>query len=62
MPTPYVIVKLRNRNCYSVRKLAPKNNTRRRRRTLRVFSKCTTEEKARKQYNILNAHFYKYRV
>jgi len=54
---PYKIHKLPNQNKYSVRRI--KQNKYGRPKTIRVFSKGTTLEKAQKQLNILKAAFYK---
>jgi hypothetical protein len=45
---PYTIRKVANKNCYKVMN----------RKTKRVFSKCTTKEKAKKQLRLLNAIEY----
>ena len=45
---PYVLRKVRGKNCYSVRN----------KRTKRAFSKCTTKEKAKKQLRLLRAIIY----
>lgn len=58
LTTPFVMNKIRNKNCYTVRKIQNING---RRRTLRVFSKCTTQKKAQRQLNLLNAYFFKKR-
>lgn len=43
---PYKTRKVRNKNCYKVYKAAD---------TKRVFSKCTTKSKAKKQIRLLRA-------
>ena len=45
---PYTIRKVSNKNCYKVMN----------RKTKRVFAKCTTKEKAKKQLRLLNAVEY----
>ncbi len=42
---PYVIRKVRNKNCYSVKNII----------TGKVHAKCATKEKAKKQLRLLNA-------
>jgi len=45
---PYTIRKVSKKNCYKVMN----------RKTKRVFAKCTTKEKAKKQLRLLNAIEY----
>jgi hypothetical protein len=45
---PYTLRKVANKNCYKVMN----------RKTKRVFAKCTTKEKAKKQIRLLNAIEY----
>lgn len=45
---PYTIRKIRNRSCYRIQ------NT----KTKKVFSKCTTLKRGKKQLNLLNAIKY----
>ena len=45
---PYTIRKVSNKNCYKVMN----------KKTKRVFAKCTTKEKAKKQLRLLNAVEY----
>jgi hypothetical protein len=45
---PYTIRKLAKKNCYKVMN----------KKTKRVFAKCTTKEKAKKQLRLLNAIEY----
>ena len=53
----FVIYKVRGRNCYSMRRVAERQGRGRGpRRTLKVYSKCTTQEKATRQRNILQAY------
>jgi hypothetical protein len=47
---PYTMRKVPNKNCYRVSKRKTKKNTKR-----RVFSKCTSREKAIKQMRLLRA-------
>lgn len=47
---PYERIYLKRKKCYSVRKKSKKNP--------KVFSKCTTKEKANKQMNLLAAILY----
>lgn len=49
---PLKIYKLRGENCYSLRKIE-KSQGRGRPKTLRVYSKCTTEAKAKRQRDII---------
>uniref|UniRef100_A0A6C0JWR1 Uncharacterized protein n=1 Tax=viral metagenome TaxID=1070528 RepID=A0A6C0JWR1_9ZZZZ len=49
---PYVMRKLANKNCYSVKKKTSKRGTR------KTFSKCTTRKNAIKQMRLLRALEY----
>jgi hypothetical protein len=54
---PYVIRKVRGKNCYSVKKKLNKNNkTSKKGRTL--FSKCTSMKNAKSQLRLLRAIEY----
>lgn len=45
---PYSVKKVRNRSCFRVKNI----------KTKKVFSKCTTLKRAKKQLNLLNAIKY----
>lgn len=47
---PYYTRKVRNKNCYRVSRKINKRKTKR-----RIFSKCTTRAKAKKQIKLLHA-------
>jgi hypothetical protein len=53
---PYTIRKIPNKKCYRVSKKT--NNLKHRRKTKKIFSKCTTLEKAKKQMRLLRALQY----
>ena len=48
--TPFEILHLRRKKCYSVRRKNKKNP--------KIFSKCTTKEKAERQMRLLRAIIY----
>lgn len=48
---PYRLLYIPSKRCYSVRKKKTKRSTKKQ----KVFSKCTTKEKAKKQLNLLRA-------
>ena len=47
---PYYSRKVRGKNCYRVLRKTTKNN-----KSRKVFSKCTTQENAKKQIRLLHA-------
>jgi len=49
---PYVMRKVKNKNCYSVRKKTSKKQSR------KIFSKCSTRKNAIKQMRLLRALEY----
>jgi hypothetical protein len=53
---PFRLQYIPSKKCYSVRKKKPKNKTKKQGR--KVFSKCTTREKAIKQIRLLRAIIY----
>uniref|UniRef100_A0A6C0I391 Uncharacterized protein n=1 Tax=viral metagenome TaxID=1070528 RepID=A0A6C0I391_9ZZZZ len=57
---PYQLRKVRGKSCYSVTSKKAKNAMTKKNRATkrRVFSKCTTLEKAKKQVRLLNAIRY----
>lgn len=64
---PYQIRKVRGKDCYSVKLKSPEKKNKTMKTTnkagktmkqRRVFSKCTTQEKAKKQLRLLNALHY----
>ena len=53
---PYRMFYLRSKKCYSVRKTKRKKDAKT--NTKKVFSKCTTKEKATRQIRLLRALLY----